>query len=95
MGLSHSYMCKKCDIDVIASIKDVKGMNSKVLAVKCNDCKAVGDSIIELHSDNNKETKEILPSCSECNSLNVIKWDRKCPTCSTNMVDNGLFMCWD
>ena len=89
MGASHLYECKKCNNTVTVSIEDTQGMNSKVLAVKCNDCKHIGDSTIELYDD------KIEPICEECNSTNVIKWDKKCPSCKELMTDKGAFIYWD
>ncbi|MEA2018567.1 MAG: hypothetical protein U9N59_08970 [Campylobacterota bacterium] len=95
MGSSNSYKCKKCDLFVSASLTNTVGMSTKVLAIKCNDCNFVGDSIIEHYSEFNNEITSVPPICDECGSKNVIKWDGKCPKCGSDMIDGGLFMCWD
>lgn len=94
MGTMHSYTCKECKNLIDASMTETEGMNSKILAVKCNDCKAVSDSVIETRTIDNEIIKS-SPSCDECGSSNVIKWDGKCPKCNSEMIDNGAFMYWD
>jgi len=37
MGCSHYYTCRKCEKTVSASLVDVAGRSSKVMAIKCND----------------------------------------------------------
>lgn len=51
MGTSNCYRCEKCKETVTASLVDVTGMSSKVMAIRCNDCGNIGDSIIEQHTD--------------------------------------------
>ena len=52
MGCSHNYTCEKCKITVTASLVDVVGMSSKVMAVKCNDCGDImGDEGVALYWD--------------------------------------------
>jgi hypothetical protein len=94
MGTSHSYICKHCDTFETASLEETVGMNTKVLAVKCIDCNAVGDSVIETGLEYD-DIKKVKPICSKCESANVIKWNRKCSKCGNDMVDDGIFMCWD
>jgi len=94
MGQSNSYECKKCKKHLIASLVDTRGMNQKVLAIKCNDCSSVCDSIIEYSSSSNTIIK-VEPSCCECSGINVIKWDGQCPNCNIKMTNNGLFSLWD
>lgn len=95
MGTSHNYECKKCHKSISASLKDTEGMSSKVLAVKCNDCKEVGDSTIEQTFSWNNETVQVEPICEACESENVVKWDGKCPECNIEMIDKGVFLYWD
>jgi len=93
MGQSNNFKCTKCNKYIMASMISTEGMNSKVLAVKCNDCQEVGDSLIETSSLDGKTIME--PLCNECGSANVIKWDGKCPKCNIQMVDDGRAMMWD
>lgn len=95
MGTSNYYRCDKCDKTVTASLNDVVGMSSKVMAVKCNDCNEVSDTIIEQHTDWNNETVTLTPSCDKCGSENVVKWDKSCPNCGDIMRDNGVALHWD
>jgi ribosomal protein L37E len=95
MGTSHYYTCKNCEKTVTASLVDVIGMSSKVMAVKCNDCGDIGDSTIEQHTDWNDETVILTPSCNECGSENVVKWDKTCPKCGDMMSDDGICILWD
>ena len=44
MGTSNYYKCGKCEETITASLIDVTGMSSKVMAVKCNECGNIGDS---------------------------------------------------
>ena len=89
MGASHFYECKKCNKTINASLEETQGMISKVLAIKCNDCNFIGDSTIEY------EDNKVEPICEECNSANVIKWDKRCPTCQEFMIDKGVYFHWD
>jgi len=95
MGTSHRYECAKCKKQVIASLTETEGMSSRVLAVKCNDCGEVSDSVIEQHFDWNDETVKNEPICEECRSKNVVRWDGKCPKCNVIMVNKGMEMLWD
>lgn len=95
MGTSNYYTCDKCNKTVTASLVDVEGMSSIVMAIKCNDCGDIGDSTIEQHTDWNDEKIIIAPSCNECGSKNVIKWDKACPECGEMMNDNGMAILWD
>lgn len=95
MGTSHYYKCEMCNKTVSASLEDVTGMNSKVMAVKCNDCGEVSDSAIEQHTDWNNETVTISPSCYKCSSENIVMWDQSCPNCGDVMSDNGVATHWD
>lgn len=95
MGTSNIYECKKCQKQVSASLYETEGRNSKVLAVKCNDCQEVGDSTIEQHTDWNDEIVLLTPSCNECGSENVVKWDKTCPKCGDVMSDDGITLLWD
>ena len=95
MGCSHNYMCEKCEKTATASLVDVVGMSSKVMAVKCNDCGEIGDSTIEQTFDWNNETVILAPSCCECGSENVVRWDGKCPQCGDMMSDEGVALYWD
>ncbi len=95
MGTSNYYTCEKCEKTVTASLDDVIGMSSKVRAVKCNDCRGIGDSAIERHTDWNDETVFLAPSCNECGSENVVTWDKSCPKCGDMMSDEGIALLWD
>jgi len=95
MGTSNYYKCGKCEETITASLIDITGMSSKVMAVKCNECKAIGDSTIEQHIDWNDETVILTPSCNECGSTNVVKWDKKCPKCEDKMSNIGIALLWD
>ena len=95
MGTSHRYECEKCEKQVIASLTETDGMSSKVLAVKCNECNEVSDSVTEHQLDWNNEIIKQKPSCQECGSKNVVKWDGKCPECDIPMIDKGIWMLWD
>lgn len=94
MGTSHSYECEKCKKNVTASLTETEGMSSKVLAVRCNDCNEVSDSVVERKFDWNDEIIKLEPSCKECGSKNVVKWDGKCPDCEIPMIDKGIYMLW-
>ena len=97
MGVSHYYECKRCEKTATASLVDVVGMSSKVMAVKCNECGEIGDSTIEHTTDWNNETVVFAPSCNECGSgsENVVRWDGKCPQCRDMMSDEGVALYWD
>ena len=95
MGTSNYYKCGKCEETITASLVDVAGISSKVMAVKCNECRAVGDSIIEQHTDWNDEAVILIPSCNKCGSIDVVKWDMQCPKCGDRMRDIGVALLWD
>lgn len=95
MGTSNYYTCKKCEKTVTASLVDVTGMSSKVMAVKCNDCGDIGDSTIERHTDWDDEIILLSPSCNECESTNVVQWDKACPKCGDIMSDDEIALLWD
>ena len=95
MGTCNYYKCDKCEETITASLVDVVGIRSKVMAVKCNECGAIGDSMIEQHTDWNDEAVILTPSCSKCESTDVVKWDKTCPKCGDEMSDIGIALLWD
>lgn len=95
MGTSHNYSCKSCKINITVSLDNATGMSSKVMAYKCNSCKYVGDSVIEHYTDWNDETIFLIPSCNECGSEKVVRWDKTCPHCGDRMNDDGVAFLWD
>ena len=95
MGTSNHYTCQKCEITVTASLEDISGISSKVMAIKCNDCGDIGDSTIERTFDWNNETIQSEPICNECESENVVRWDKTCPKCGDVMSNDGITLLWD
>ena len=95
MGKSNYYTCDKCKKTVTASLVSVEGMNSKVMSIKCNDCGYIGDRTIEYHTDWNDETVTLTPSCDDCGSENVVRWDKTCPKCGEKMSNSGIAFLWD
>ena len=95
MGKSNYYTCDKCKKTVTASLINVEGMNSKVMPIKCNNCGYIGDRTIEHHTDWNDETVTLAPSCDDCGSENVVRWDKTCPECGKEMSNSGIAFLWD
>jgi len=95
MGTSHSYKCKQCDKNIVASLHETEGMLSKVQAMKCNDCNEVSDCTIATKNSLSGEFNNIIPICECCESQDIVQWDNLCPKCNSAMDDNGLFMLWD
>ena len=77
MARAIIYNCTKCDFYVT---HDPAGFSYLNRCVKCEDCGHIGDTTIAFN-DRRKGMKDVEPKCRQCDSLNVIEWDKVCPNC--------------
>ena len=81
----YTFFCPKCDFDVSSEGAESRGMRYKIKCIKCLDCNHIGDTAVAELVDElsfRREVWEVVkPECEECNSLNVVEWDFKCPRC--------------
>lgn len=91
MGVIVKYTCKHCDF-VADEVFVGPGMVSYIEPVLCQDCGSVSSCAID---EQTRKLVEKYAHCKNCDSSNLIVWNRKCPKCGLFGVDEECVGMWD
>lgn len=91
MGVIVKYSCEHCDF-VADEVFVGPGWAVTQGTFRCQDCGNVISAPID------ERTNTILPKyshCKTCNSTNLVPWDRNCPKCGSDEIDEEVVGMWD
>lgn len=91
MGVIVKYTCKDCGV-IADDVYVGPGFISINDVFVCKDCGNVMSRTIDAKSN---EIVEKDSHCPNCNSTNLVIWDRVCPKCKKQALDEELVGLWD